>query len=481
MSVDKKQYAGSFEVKQIAIYKAGDDSQPYANLAGDMCKQFQYFEDIFWPAYAATMVIQDSAENLISTMPIQGGEKVVVEVDDLTGTSGSSNGVYSYEFRVWNISNRVGSLRNQTYTLGLISEEGLKNEAKVVNRVVEGNTSVQVKKILGEYLGVPDQKMDVEESASNIKIIPMKKSPFTFIKSLLPRTLSEKAAVNIKKSDKTETELDTTVTDGPDSEAKNATGTAGYLFFQTNRGHVFRSIDSLVSSNPSEYNGTPVQSGTFFYQPAKLSQPSLFRIQEIIFGREFDMIKKLREGHYSSILCSFNINTLTYDEQVYSLADNWEKMSHLGSQTVLPEQQRTLSDIPSRVMSTIIDNESYNNSVKIGSVEDGGTGEQAFQDLQKHFLSQGLARAGILFNQQLTISLTGHLELCAGDKIEIRIPEQVSEAMKGESTYDPEHSGTYLIKQVNHQFNMTDGRTLDTVLDLVRDSQGIKDQESIVK
>ena len=86
-----------------------------------------------------------------------------------------------------------------------------------------------------------------------------------------------------------------------------------------------------------------------------------------------------------------------------------------------------------------------------------------------------------MFNQQLTISLTGHLELCAGDKVEIRIPEQVAEVMKGESTYDPEHSGTYLIKQVNHQFNMGDSRTVYTVLDLIRDSQGIKDQESIVK
>jgi len=53
--------------------------------------------------------------------------------------------------------------------------------------------------------------------------------------------------------------------------------------------------------------------------------------------------------------------------------------------------------------------------------------------------------------------------------------------VKGDSTYDPEHSGTYLIKQVNHQFNMTDSRNVYTVLDLVRDSQGIKDQESIVK
>ena len=59
-------------------------------------------------SYAATMVIEDNAENIISTMPIQGFEKVVVEVDDLTGTSGENNGRYTYEFRVWNISNRVG-------------------------------------------------------------------------------------------------------------------------------------------------------------------------------------------------------------------------------------------------------------------------------------------------------------------------------------------------------------------------------------
>ena len=86
-----------------------------------------------------------------------------------------------------------------------------------------------------------------------------------------------------------------------------------------------------------------------------------------------------------------------------------------------------------------------------------------------------------LFNQQLTISLTGHLELCAGDKIEIRIPEQASESVKGDNAYDPEHSGTYLIKQLNHQFNIGDTRTVYTVLDLVRDSQGIQEKESNVK
>ena len=474
-----KEYATNFDVIQISLYKVGNDAKPYVNLAGDMCKQFQYFEDIMWPAYAATMVIEDNAENIISTMPIQGFERVVVEVDDLTETSGQNNGRYTYEFRVWNISNRIGSERKQTYTLGLISEEGLINEGITVNKVLSGNTSGLVQKILGEYLKVPKTKMNVEASTTNMKILPTKKSPFTLIKSFLPKTISEKIA--IKSKNKNETKSSNIDSDISDPEKKKGSGTAGYLFFQTNRGHVFRSIDSLVSTNEDEFNGSPVQSGLFYWQPAKGSQPSMFRIQEIVFGQEFDMIKKLREGHYASICCYFNINNLTYEEQQYSLVDTWDEMAHLGSQTKLPQGQTNLSEYPTRVMSTIVDNEVWNNEPKIASTETGGDGSHPYQDNQKYYLSQGLARAGILFNQQLTISLTGHLELCAGDKIEIRIPEQSAEAVKGDNAYDPEHSGTYLIKQLNHQFNIGDTRTVYTVLDLVRDSQGIKDQESNVK
>mgnify|MGYP000745693893 CR=1 FL=1 len=190
-----KEYATQFDVIQISLYKIGNESKPYVNLAGDMCKQFQYFEDIMWPAYAATMVIEDNAENIISTMPIQGFEKVVVEVDDLTGTSGDNNGRYTYEFRVWNISNRVEVARRQQYTLSLLSAEGLRNEGIVINKKLSGNTSGVVEKILGEYLNVPKDKMDIETSTSSITLLPTKKNPFTVIKSFLPKTISEKIMV----------------------------------------------------------------------------------------------------------------------------------------------------------------------------------------------------------------------------------------------------------------------------------------------
>ena len=79
----------------------------------------------------------------------------------------------------------------------------------------------------------------------------------------------------------------------------------------------------------------------------------------------------------------------------------------------------------------------------------------------------------------MTISLTGHLELCAGDRIEIRVPNQVPDKQREKEQWDPEQSGTFLIKKLNHQFTVSK-RTVYTVLELIRDSYGIKEGESNV-
>ena len=493
MADNKKTYATSFEVKQMVLYTVDDELKPYANLAGDMCKQFQYFEDIFWPSYAATMVVQDSSENLISAMPIQGFEKCIVEIDDLDG------GNYVYEFRVWNISNRVETGRNQIYTLGLISVEGMLNEGITVNKIIEGNTSVQVRKILMDYFRIPDDKIKTENSATSIKILPTKKSPFALIRSILPKTISEKVSPVLK-----EIKIDPTGGSGGSWKGWNAPqytsdvkitgtqgkGSAGYFFFQTIRGYVFRSIDSLISTDKDTFNGDPTINNSkldnkkFKWKPGKVDVPSTMLIQEIIFGKELDMIKKLREGHYSNICCFFNINTHSYEEQVYSLKDTWKQMAHLGEEDKdLPPGQVTLSKYPSRTMSTVINNEVWYSGTDVASDDpkEGGDSKSThpYQDFQKHYLQQGLARAGILFNQQLTISLTGHLELCAGDKIEIELPNPTKESEK-KSDKDEVYSGTYLIKNLNHQFNMTDDRSVYTVLDLVRDSDGIQDHKPTI-
>ena len=156
-------------------------------------------------------------------------------------------------------------------------------------------------------------------------------------------------------------------------------------------------------------------------------------------------------------------------------------MAHMGSQTTLGLGQTRLSKgYPTRMMSSIINHETYYGGTDVASNEDkhGGSGDNSFPDFQKQYLSQSIARYGSLFHQVLTISLTGHLELCAGEKVEVRIPSQIpDETKETEDVWDPEHSGTYMIKRLTNMFNIP-GKSVYTVLELIRDSYGIKDTES---
>ena len=456
-----KPYASSFETKQIAIWKAGEENgTPYANLLA-MCTHLQYHEDIFYPAYGATVVVVDSQENLISSMPIQGFEKVVFEVEDVNGDD------YSYEFRVWKVSNRSSTDRRQIYTLCLISVEGLINEGMRVNTIQTGTPTEIASKLLREKLGVSPGQIFAQESEGRIKMLPVKKTPFSVIRSLQSKTVAKKEPSK-KTSKSTSGAVPSATASDVGAGAQKAKGTAGFLFFQTRKGFVYKSIDEL-----SSIDAAPAIGDKYIWSPGKTDLETTYKIQEVIFGQEIDMMKKMREGTYSSIIHYLDINTGKYEEFVYSLKDTWDDMVHMGSQTKLPIGQTTLSEYPSRVMSTIVNNECWYSGTEVA------TEKSEYLDRQKDYLSQGISRLGLMFNQVLTISVTGHLELSAGDKIEVRIPNQRAEQQREEEVWDPEHSGTYLIKHLNHQFDIP-GQNVYTVLELIRDSYGIKDKESKV-
>ena len=467
----EKNYAASFKLKSIELYKARDAETVFANIMS-LVTHFQYYEDIMLPTVSATMVVLDNAENFISSMPIQGFERVVIKVESIQDEE------YEYNFRVWTVANRATKDRRQMYTLGLISEQGLFNEGLRVNATQEGEISEVVRNVMKTYLNVEFDEDLIEESRSHVKIIPTKKSPFSLIRSLQTKAVPAKTYKTLNSNSvplgRMASERDKQIISDLNKEAEKAKGTAGYLFFETYNGFVFKSIDGLVSAEPRIKE-------EFKWLPGKVEFESLYKIQEVIFESEINMMKKLREGAYSSICCFFNINTGKYTERVYSLEDTWEEMVHLGSQTDLPVGQKTLSQYPTRVMSTVVNHENWNMGEGIAdSTDDNRDSTFEYTDNQMDYLSQSVARAGIMFNQQLTISLTGQLYLSAGDLIEIRIPNQLPDNVRDDEQYDPEHSGTYLIKKLNHQFNVLD-QTVHTVLDLIRDSYGIKERESNVQ
>lgn len=475
-----------FVLESVSIWKVGEDfGKPYANLMEYMVS-FQYFEDILSPSISGILVIHDSGENLPSTMPIQGFERVSIVVKDYKDTK------HQYDFRVWKVSSRVEiDSRKQGYALGLISEKALVNEGVKVNKVLSGPVNVVVKKLLTEYLNVSESSIDSQETINAVKIIPASKSPFAVIRDLQPKAIAKSSTKTKSPAppnlSKTSSGAGANVVSKSDydNQAASAKGTAGYFFFETRDGFKFKSIDTLSSANPNKFGGSaPV--ATYYYKPALIEKTSIEnnrKIQEIVFRNELDIMKKLREGTFSSVCAFFNINTGKYEEYLYKLSDMWDNMAHLGSQTQLPYGQKQLSQYPTRRLSTIINHENWYNGTGIASndANDSGDSKSQYPDYQKQFLSQSIARAGILFNQTLLITIAGNLDLRVGDKIEVMIPNTGPSKKKDKlGSFDPEHSGIYLIKKINHQFLRTDS-TVNSVLELVRDSYGILDGESNTK
>ena len=105
-------YAASFKIKSILIYQVESDKSFDIT---DLAIKFDYFENIHYPTVSARLMLVDSVENLIASLPIQGFEKV-----EITLEMGNKE-TYEYSFRVYKIDNRFGADRFQTYSLGLIS------------------------------------------------------------------------------------------------------------------------------------------------------------------------------------------------------------------------------------------------------------------------------------------------------------------------------------------------------------------------
>jgi len=466
-------YAASFKLNSVTITPVGATE---ADLITDLVMRLDYFEDIKYPAVAAKMLIQDNANNMIASMPIQGYEKVTIKLQ-------SSDEVdHEYNFRIYKVENRTSTERMQLYELGLVSDEALVNEATRVAKTLRGKPDEIVKEILQNYISTK-KEIFTDKSVYNIIFQPGKKTPFSIINSLKSKSVPEGTSVKSKKksSDKSDGTSKSDVAATDKSDYNTSGGTAGYFFYENAAGYHFKSIDSLCSTE--KFNGTePVAK---YYQDREDSGSSGpdRKIGSISYDHEIDIMSKLRLGAYSSLIAFYNYSTGAYEEHVYSLADEYDNLGHMGSQGGLPAGQKELSQYPTRVMSVLLDHETWFDGAAVASPEekDGADGNTSdFPDFQKHYISQSISRLNSLENQKVNISVPGNPSLMVGDKIEILIPNQIPTKDRTEQPYDDEHSGIYLISQVNHAFSPKEQKST-THLTLIRDSYGRRESASKVK
>lgn len=469
-------YAASFALTSAKIYQVGTDK---AFDITNLVTRFDYFENINYPTVSGKLNLVDSGANLIASLPIQGFEKVELQLKTFDEQE------YDYTFRVYKVQNRFAGDRFQTYSLGLISIEAMLNEGVRVAKTLKGKPDQIVKELLEENLKTSKQII-VDPCLYNIIFNPGKKSPFSIIETIKMKSVPNGSASSTsKKSSLAGSPAETVSVSSSTSptskgDYNKSTGTAGYLFFENKDGYNFKSIDSLCSTE--KFNGSqPVEK--YVQENKDVGGSPDKKILDIDFVEEIDMMSKLRMGAYSSLICFYNYSTGAYEEHVYSLADSYENMGHLGTQQGLPYGQKELSKYPTRIMSALLDHETWFNETTIASPEqrDGASETTTnFPDFQKNYISQSISRANTLQNQRVKITITGNPNLKVGDKIEIEIPNQIPTSQRTDAPYDEEHSGVYLIAELNHAFDPKE-RKMYTFLTLMRDSYGKKDTASKVK
>ena len=148
------------------------------------------------------------------------------------------------------------------------------------------------------------------------------------------------------------------------------------------------------------------------------------------------------------------------EKSVFKSSDYIGKSKNLGKTLTLPklsaESNETLGDVPSRIITQILDIGTLDKDVST----DGNSDPSKYQ-------SQVLMRYNVLMTQTLSMTVASNTNLRAGDIIECQFPK-VSKSDGNQ--FDDDQSGLYMIKELCHHFD-TDASY--TSMKLVRDTFGL--------
>ena len=199
---------------------------------------FTYFENIFSPYLTAKVIVVNTAgairgddgnfQSIYNGLPLRGGERVQIKI---SGNSKLNKGLDfsqdpSQYFYVASVTNVLLSEGSESFTLNLVSREAITNETVRVGKKFPTSQKISgsVEDILTNYLKV-DKIGLIEETQNTYGFIGNMKKPFTIITWLASKSVSGSSKP------------------GEDSSA-------GYVFYETQEGFNFVSLDKIMETDP---------------------------------------------------------------------------------------------------------------------------------------------------------------------------------------------------------------------------------------
>jgi hypothetical protein len=393
---------------------------------------FDYFEDILSPCITAIAQVANSS-SLVNVLPIRGGEKVSISVETAFGdfVLDGDDALYVYK-----VSGLDAQSLNESFTLHLVSREGLTNETARCEKKYNSSTiDTHIKDILKNVL-VTKKIATIEKSSNSYSFIGNNKKPFHILTWLCPKSVPATG-------------------NGGGTSGTEAQGTAGFLFYENKDGFNFRSIDTLVSSTQLQFQSSDnenIQTYTYTQVIEHNKPDNEYKILNYGFEKNIDLMKSLRVGMYSNKSYFYDLYANSLDIYKYNLKD--QIGNKLGNNDIAVSEE--FGDSISRIMVRVSDRGALNSD---GTVSDK---ERSGADMAKSY-----SRYNILFTQALNMVIPCNVSLRVGNIIKAQFPRIGTSDNK---EVDDEQSGNYLIKGLRHHF---EGGQMVTSLRLIRDTYGL--------
>ena len=412
---------------------------------------FVYYENILAPSVTATVVVVNTGgtirgkngkmQGIYNGLPLRGGERVIIKIAGNSKNNGGldfSKNVTQY-FYVASIQNVDVDAEKELFTLHLVSRESITNQTIRVGRKFPTSQTISdsVSDIIKDYLK-SDKLGTIDKTQNKYGFIGNLKKPFSVITWLA----SKSVAYN-----------------GPGKDS-----TAGFLFYETQDGFNFRSIDNLINQEPFEKDYT--------YSPGvvKFDDPSKdFKIIKYSIDRNQDLMGKLQRGAYSSERYYINPVSFKPDIRHFKSTDYMgdDGINNLGDEKIsLPtiDDDKSLGDLPTRIFVGMLD---------VGTVEKTTTDKGWNDPVERNAdpaktQAQSMMRYNQLMSQIVEITVPLNTNLNAGGVIRCIFPSIDRSKRKSP---DVQSSGLYMIRELAHYF---DNKGSYTKLKIVRDSSGRK-------
>jgi hypothetical protein len=426
--------AESAEIVRCVVYKNGDKSTN-VEIGGGIYK-LSYYESILQDTVRVTIDYVDSGYTINNTtllegLPLIGQERVELEIAD------NNNNTKKVTLYVNSILPGYNDQNKQIVTIDLVSKEFILNEQVRVKKRYDGKISDHVEKILKDQppFGLGTKKdTNIEQTVNLYNFIGNNKKPL-YVCSLLS-----------KKSIPT--------TGGGKGK------TAGYFFFETDKGFVYKSIDTLMKQEPKSkliYTTTVDQKGEKI--PAGYDGKILeYNVDSV----SNNLQQKYKMGLYNTKIVKFDPFNCFYEVVNQQASDSYEKG---GKQ--LPKLND--DEFPNKETNAATKTSYY--LIDTGTLPTGDTKQQLEKSKEKNFeeteiVNNATMRYNNLFATKVSITIPGLFKLSAGDTIYVDSPKIEA---ANEPDVNQQFGGKYLISHICHY--ITQKRSFSS-LKLVRESVG---------